>query len=585
MSRYVTAALFALGAWLGTAVAQTSPAQPVFRVTVVGRTTPAINYRPRRGETKVDLAGTALMPGAHGEVVVEGKRGYMELDVRVDELEPPGRFGSEYLTYVLWAITPEGRARNLGEIQIDDDDDTLDVTTDLQAFGLIVTAEPYFAVTQPSDVVVLENVVRDGTKGRVETIAAKYELLQRGSYLLQHDPTDLKVERLEPGASLDLAQARNAIALATLAAADRYATETFAKAVRLLAEAEEARKKRRRGNALMMPARQAVQTAEDSRLIAMERQEEAFEAEERARAAQREAAAIGLARSEEAARRQLETDRAVEAARRQAAEQDAERLRQEAARDKAEMQRQLELERSALREQAEADKLAEANARLTAEREKAEADAARAAAEAERVRITSEAERARIASEAEQARLATEAQQARAAAEVQSAQAREAAAVQAREAAEREKAALRDELREQLSVILETRETARGLVVNMSDVLFDTDSASLKPGAREKLSKIAGVLLAHQNLQVAVEGHTDSVGRDSYNQGLSERRANSVRDYLLRQGIAPAAVATSGFGEGQPLVSNDSAAGRQQNRRVEIVVSGEAIGTTAQRNQ
>ena len=579
MDRRATAALLMLGVIGGTAAAQTttSAAQqstirteqvPVFRVTVVGRTTPAINYRPRRGATKVDFVGTALMPRARGEARVEGKRGYMEIDVKVDELDPPTRFGPEYLTYVLWAITPEGRAKNLGEIQIDDDDDTLDVTTDLQAFGLIVTAEPYFAVTQPSDVVVMENVVREGTEGRVEPIQAKYELLKRGTYLMNHDVGELKVKPLEPGAPLDLAQARNAVMLARFAGADRHAADTFGKAVALLRQAEEARERRRRGNNVMMPARQAVQTAEDARLIALQKQEEAFVAEQRAVASQRETAALERARAEETARRHAEMSKAAEEARRKQAERDAEVLRREADREKEAMRRQselemealrkqVELEKEAVRRQAELDKLNEANAKLAAEREKAEADAARAAAETEAARQAAEA-RAREAQEAASR-------------------------------AEQEKAELRERLREQLNVILETRETARGLVVNLSDVLFDTNSANLKPGAREKLARIAGIVLSHPGLRVQVEGHTDSVGSEDYNQRLSERRADSVRTYFVRQGIEPGAVGTAGYGESQPVVSNTTPAGRQQNRRVELVISGDVLGTkttsTIRRNQ
>ena len=213
---------------------------PVFRVTVVGRTVPAINYRPRSGDTRINFAGTTLMPEAEGWASVEGDKGVIKIDARFNRLDGAQRFGREYMTYVLWAITPEGRANNLGELQVNGNDGHLEVTTELQSFALVVTAEPYFAVSQPSDVVVMENVVRESgferTKGRVETLEAKYELLRRGSYLMNHDPAVLKVKPLEPGAPLDLAQARNAVELARIANADRYASDTFAKAASLLAE-------------------------------------------------------------------------------------------------------------------------------------------------------------------------------------------------------------------------------------------------------------------------------------------------------------------------------------------------------------
>src|SRR6185503_14381517 len=290
-----TAAVFLASAALTTGVASSqtppNPTQqqiavsegplPLFRITVVGRTTPAINYRPRRGDTKVDFQGTALMPQARGEAKVSGEQGYMNVEATFDNFGSASSFGAEYLTYVLWAVTPEGRATNLGEVQIDGNDAKIKVTTELQAFGLIVTAEPYFAVTQPSDVVVMENVVRAGTEGTVEVIQAKYELLRRGSYLMNQDAAKLKLKPLEPGAPLDLAQARNAVELARLAGADRYAEETFNKAAGLLATAETAREKKQGGNSVMMPARQAAQTAEDARLIGLQRQEESYVAAEK----------------------------------------------------------------------------------------------------------------------------------------------------------------------------------------------------------------------------------------------------------------------------------------------------------------
>jgi outer membrane protein OmpA-like peptidoglycan-associated protein len=525
--------------------ATTQDEVPVFRVTVVGRTLPAVNYRPRRGSTLIGFEGTALMPDAEGRAEVSGDEGYFRIDARFDELEPPGRFGVEYLTYVLWAITPEGRATNLGEVQYDDDDARVRVTTELQAFGLVVTAEPYFAVTQPSDVVVLENVIlegRDGTAGRVEPIQARYELLKRGSYLMNQDAARARIRAPEPGVSLDLAEARNAVALARVARADRYATDTFAKAERLLTEAESARERRRRGNEVMQPARQAVQTAEDARLIAIQRQEQEFLAEQRAAADRRERDALDRARAEEDRRRDAELSARAEEQRRREAELAAQT--EELRRRQAEATAQAE---EARRRQAELDAQAAAATRAAAEKERADAEAARLAAEAAR-------------QQAEAARLAAE-QQARASADQ----------------AEREKAELRERLRVQLNEVLETRETARGLIVNISDVLFDFDKATLRPGARERLARVAGILLSTPGLDIEVEGHTDSIGTDTYNQRLSVARAGSVRDYLVSQGIPPGTVGTAGFGEAQPVASNETAAGRQQNRRVELVVSGEAI--------
>ena len=492
----------------------TSDVNPVFRVTVVGRRTTAINYRPRNGETKIDFAGTPLLPGARGDATIKGERGYIRVDANFENLEPATRFGPEYLTYVLWAITPEGRATNLGELQVSGDDGELDVTTELQAFGLIVTAEPYFAVTQPSDVVVMENMFRkegvfkDATTGTTDVVEASYQLLKRGTYLMNQNPADYKPQEIKPGVPLDLAEARNAINLAQLAGADRYAADTFDKARRLLAQADQAKGR----NNIMMPARQAVQTAEDARLIALQRQEEELNARLRAQA-------------------------------------DAERLEAEQRRSLAELEA-----RNAAAARAAADREREAAdaARLAAERERADAEAARASADALRRQAEAQAREA----------------------EAKAAQARASA-----EQAEHEKEALRQKLREQLNIILETRETARGLIVNVSDVLFDFNSANLKPGAREKLARVAGILQAYPGLQIAIEGHTDNVGTDEYNQRLSERRAVSVRSYLVQNGIPESTVTALGFGERQPVAANTSASGRQQNRRVELVVSGDPIGT------
>jgi len=532
MRNRLAAAAFACGViYTGAAVAQVVTPNPtqgtvatgdpvsLFRVTVVGRTTPAINYRPRHGDTRVDFAGTALMPAAKGKATISGEKGYIKVDARFDKLAKPQQFGPEYLTYVLWAITPEGRATNLGEVQRDDEDARVQVTTELQAFGLILTAEPYFAVTQPSDAVVMENVVRDSTNGKVETIQAKYELLKRGSYLMNQDASHLKVKSLEPGAPLDLAQARNAVELARLAGADRYATDTFTKARGLLDSAEQAREKHRGGNAVMQPARQAVQTAEDARLVGLQRQEEAYAAEARRVAAAREQEALSRAQAEEARRRQAELDAQSAAAARATAERQT--------------QSALAEQEAALRARADADR-----ARADAEAARTQADAARRDAEAQ----------------AEQAR-------------------------QRAAQSEQEKAQLKDQLRQQLNVILETRETARGLIVNLSDVLFDTARSDLKPGAREKLARVSGILASHPGLRIEVEGNTDSVGTDEYNQRLSERRADSVRSYLVSQNIPPATVTSVGLGEKNPVASNDTASGRQQNRRVELIVSGEPIGT------
>ena len=518
-------------------VTSAQPDVPLYRVTVVGRSTPAINYRYRSGDTPIDFRGTPLLPRAKGHAKVETKRGFSDVDAHFAALEPATKFGSEYLTYVMWAITPEGRATNLGEILLNGDDSKLHVTTDLQAFALIVTAEPYFAVSQPSDVVVLENEVRPETTGAVERVEAKYELLKRGSYVMNGSATVSGVRASDSTTPLELREARNAVDLARVIGADRYATDTFQKASQSLRQAEDYQRRDEKKPAIMM-ARAAAQAAEDARLITLQRQLEQQTAAANDAAARRESDMLARARAESERARRAEADRAAAEEARARAESAADRLAQE--------------------------KTAAEQASARSAQEKAEADAQRAAAE----RAKSEAEHATRAlaqqkEQADAARQASDAEAARARSDAQQ--------------AEQDKAALRERLRQQLNIILQTRESARGLIVNMSDVLFDSGRATLRPGAREKLAKVAGIVLAHPGLNLEVEGHTDSVGAADYNQDLSDRRANTVRTFLIQQGISTASIVAPGYGKEQPVATNGTATGRQQNRRVELIVSGSPI--------
>jgi outer membrane protein OmpA-like peptidoglycan-associated protein len=525
---------------------------PVFRITVVGHSTAAINYRYRSGETPVDFQGTPLLPRAKGHAKVETKRGFSDIDARFAQLEPATKFGPEYLTYVMWAITPDGRATNLGEVLLNGEDSKLHVTTDLQAFALIVTAEPYFAVTQPSDVVVLENQVRPDTKGAVEAVEAKYELLKRGSYVMNSSLARLAPRATDSSLPLELREARNAVALAGLAGADRYAAETFQKASQSLDQAE-GYQRRDAGKPVIMMARAATQTAEDARLIAIERQIEQQTAAANDAATQRELQMLANARAESERARKAEAERAAADEARARAEEAAGRLAAEKA-----AAEQTAAQRDEEKAHAEAQRAEAERARANAERAKGDAERAKSEAERATQQLAQEkaqADAARQASEADAARARSIAEQ-----------------------AEHDKAALRARLREQLNIILETRESARGLIVNMSDVLFDSGQATLRPGAREKLAKVAGILLAYPGLTLEVEGHTDSIGAADFNQGLSERRADVVRSFLIRQGIRTGSIVARGYGKTQPVATNGTAAGRQQNRRVELIVSGEPIG-------
>jgi outer membrane protein OmpA-like peptidoglycan-associated protein len=486
--------------------------QPIFRVTVVSRTIPAINYHHRTGMTKVDLHGTELMPMSRGTADVASNTGATRMTVRFEKLDQPSRYGPEFLTFVLWAITPEGRAKSIGEVVSKNNDGRAEIvaSSDLQAFGLIVTAEPYWSVTQPSDVVVMENFIRPDTTGTMEQVNAKYDLLKRGSYTINLRGPDAFVNDIR--IPLQLREARMAMDIARAQGAEHYAADTMKTAAVDMVNAEGFyRNKNVDYRALETNAREATQMAEDARLISVRREQEEALAAERADAAAREKAARDSAAAEAEAR--MHADQARQQA-------DADR----AAADKA---------------RADAQMLAS-----QAERDRQAAEAAKNDAMAQQRQAQSDAERARLA-----------AQQ-----------------------ADAERQQMREKLLAQLNMILATRDSARGLIMNMADVLFDFDKATLKPNAREALAKLSGIVLAYPSLKLQVEGHTDAIGSDEYNLTLSEKRADAVRDYLVSQGVTNGNVTAQGFGKANPVASNDSNEGRAKNRRVELVVSGDVIG-------
>ena len=531
--------VFVVGSAFGlSAFAQASPqvtivpdfSGPVssYRVIVINRSVEAVNYQHRSGASNVDFAGTTLLPSANGTAKVRSKRGTMEVEAEFGNLQSPTTFGGEYLTYVLWAISPEGRPVNLGEVLVGGNDRSkLTATTDLQAFALIVTAEPYYAVRQPSNVVVLENVVRADTKGTTEAVNAKYELMERGGYI----PSGYKFDPVVLNASLPLEfyEARNALRIAQSEGAEQYASASYQHAVQLMDNANTyAIEKNVDRKPLIAIAREAVQTAEDAREIAVKKIDEVRLANERQAAS--DAQAIS----------QAQTDAAT-------------RLKDQAQSDTVIAQANAEKAQSDL----VANQIASTAAVTTAQ-----SDAARAQADLTANQTASANAISSAQADAEQSRIAA-----------QKAQLNEQQAVS-------DKAAMRAQLSEQLNKILATRESARGLIVSMSDVLFDTGHYTLKPGAREKLAKVAGILTAYPGLNIEVGGYTDNVGGDDMNMKLSENRADAVRNYLVEQGVTAGSVSVKGYGNTLPVASNDNAAGRQENRRVELVVSGEAISTT-----
>ena len=450
----------------------------LYRVNVVQRDLDAVNYLHRSGATKIGFVGTPLLPLAKGEAKVASERGGITIDAKFQGLTPANGFGPEYLTYVLWAISPDGRPQNLGEVLPAGTKNDISVTTALQSFGLIVTAEPYFSVSVPSDVVVLQNVIlNDKTTGVLEKVNAHYSLLPRGAYADTNGARTVAnpITRDEKS-PLELYQAYNAVRIATNTGADKYAADIMAEANQDLknAAAIDSNKKADRKMEITF-ARQAVQRAEDARIVTLRKQ--ADEREMNAEIAKRDAQSQAQKSQMAAAQSQMET---------------------------------------------------------------AQADAARARAEA------------------------------------QAADAR-ARAAEANKSAESANA-VREKLLGELNSVLATSESARGLIVNMSDVLFDTGKYTLKPGTQVSLAKVAGILESYPGLKLQVEGYTDSVGGDEFNQKLSENRADAVRDFLLSQGVSTNNISATGYGKSNPVADNGTAQGRQQNRRVNLVVSGDAIG-------
>ena len=515
-----------------TSLAQSSQAPPASDVT--GRSIKAIGYQVGGGGTTVDLKSSGLVSGASGEAKVEAKASVTTVEAKVSGLKIPTPLGPEFLAYVVWAVSTEGRAVNLGEVRPNDDGrGELKVTTQLQSFSLFVTAEPYASVRQPSEMLVLENDVRKSTKGRL-FVVEDYKLMKRSQYQKRENPLALTLDL--KSVPLEMYQARNAVEIAKSRGAEKYAPEILSKAQGGLDLAENALARKANKKDILSLARQTMQSSEDARALTAERVEQERIATERAAAAAKakaEAEAKAAAEAAEAKRRaEAETRRQAELAAAREAQ-----LKAEAAAKLAEAERQQAILRAN-----------EAAAREASARTEAEAAAREAAAREASARAEAE-------SAAREAAARAEAGRARAAAE-----------------------ALRAQLLEQFNRILETRDSDRGLVITMADVLFDTGKYDLRQPTREALARLSGIVLAHPGLKLEIEGHTDSTGSDELNQTLSEQRADTVRGYLVQQGLAGDSITARGFGKTSPVADNATAAGRQKNRRVELVVSGEVIG-------
>jgi len=485
----------------GYLAAQSQPSTPA--ASMVTKSSMAIGYTVDDGETKVDLKPTSVMPNAKGEAKVEARKDLTLIEAKVEKLDAAGKVGTQFLTYVLWAVSPDGRTRNLGEFLLNEDGNgELKVTTQLQTFSLIVTSEPYYSVRQPSEIIVLENQPKKDTKGKLFAID-KYSLMKRSNYEKIGNPLALTLDT--KSTPLQMYEARNAVDIAQSKGADKYAGELYSRAEGSLKMAEGLLQKKADKNEIISAARQTVQFSEDARAQAIEKQDQERIANEQAAAAAKASAEAKAAAETKAA--------ADAAAAKRLADQEAQRQAELAAANEA-----------ALRAKAKADAdAAAAQANALAARE--------AAAKAETERVRAAAEKARA------------------------------------------------DLLQQLNRVLETKDTPRGLVVNMAETLFDTGKFDLRPEAREKLARLSGILATHPELHLDVEGHTDNTGGLQVNQKLSDQRAEAVAKYLVAQGVSEKTINSAGLADGHPIADNSTAEGRQKNRRVEIIVSGAGIGT------
>ena len=537
---------------------------------LIARTTMAVNYR--RGETThLDMKGTDLMPEITGEAKIISKSGLMDIHVDVENLRPAKTVDVAYLTYVLWTVSPEGQAKNVGELVVKDKKASLHTTTNLQSFALVITCEPDFAVSQPSEFVVAENQLRPTTEGRPESVTVRYNVFPRSIYVAQVSGVQQDVYRNDEHAPLDLLEARNAVRIAKDARADQYASDILKHAEMLLNQAEDYYRGNQNKKAIGTVAREAVQTAEEARVTAVRGEEQARIDRERQenqeRAAQAQAQADQAQQEAQSAHERAEAEARQRAAAEQQSQQaaaQAEQARQQA-QEEADRRRQIEEQQRTAAQQAQQAQQQAEDAQRQAQEQAQQAQEAQQQAQ-------SEADR-RAAAEQQAQQTAQQADEARRQAEQ---------ANQRAQQAESQQAELRQKLLAQLNQILETRDSARGLIVSMPDVLFNNGSANLKMTARERLAKVAGILLAYPDMKIEVDGYTDSTGDPMFNERLSQERAAAVQSYLNQQGVGASSISIHGFGQANPIASNDSAEGRQQNRRVELVVSGQSIGTTAQ---
>jgi outer membrane protein OmpA-like peptidoglycan-associated protein len=566
--------------------AQSADSNPL---SAIAESTKAIDYR-QGSKSEIQFKGTDLMPEVTGTAHVQTKSGATQIDAKLEHLKPANSLGLQYLTYVLWGVSPEGVPSNLGELIVKDGKSEIHASTPMQAFALIVTAEPYFAVTQPNEKVVAQNEPGANAQGFVRPLDIHYQALPASAYSTQ--PIQEPVYGIDKKVPLSLTEARNAVRIAKDANADQYANAPLQRAEQLLSQADDYYNRKQNDKAIATVAREATQAAEAARVMAIKGEQQAKidrrqrEADQRAAKAEADAQAQAQQAQDAQAKAQALMQQAQQA---ESARQNAEQQAAQAAQAAQQAAQAAQAAQQQLAQQASAGQQVQAEQQAAAQQAQQQAQQAQQQAAAAQQHAQEEERAAQLAEQQLQQ------QQAAAAAAQQQLQQEQAARQQAEQQAQAsqqqlqqtqqqlsqaqtDKEQMRQRLLDQLNQVLQTKDSARGLIVNMPDVLFNLNSASLKTDARERLAKVAGILIAYPDIHVEVDGYTDNTGTLDYNQQLSQQRADTVRSYLVQQGVPSSSIESKGFGPNDPVASNDTPQGRQQNRRVDLIVSGQSIG-------
>ena len=560
-------------------------------VKMVAESTKAVDYR-QGSKSEMNFKGTDVMPQVGGQAKVATKSGATQIEAKLEHLEPANSLGLQYLTYVLWAISPEGVPSNLGELVVKDGKSAIHTSTPMQAFALVVTAEPYFAVTQPSEKVIAQNEPGSKVEGFTRTINVTYQALPGDAYLSQMKPLEEPVYGIDKKVPLSLKEARNAVRIAKVAHADQYAPDALQRSQQLLSQADDYYSRKQSEKSIATVAREATQAAEAARVTAIKGEQQAKIDEEKRAAQQKVAQAQAEAEAQSQQAQQAEAQAQVQAQQAQQAESARRDAEQQASQAQAAAQQAAAAAQAAqqqIQQQASSGQQVQADQQAAAQQAKAQADQAQqqaAAAQQHAQDMEQQAQQSEqqlqqqqaAAQQAQQQLQQEQAARAQAEQQAQTSQQQLQQTQQQLQQAQTDKEQVRQKLLGQLNQVLQTKDSARGLIVNMPDVLFDLNSANLKPQARERLAKVAGILIAYPDIKVEVDGYTDNTGAADYNQQLSQQRADTVRGYLVQQGVPANSVESKGFGQSDPIASNDSPEGRRQNRRVDLVVSGQAIG-------